>query len=166
MTDAGEVAISHLQRRKIEGRVLIPFIQTLSEKLGENAMREVLDATIRKLAADDGAAWAGTYGQTTGSLRTLAEGLWAGGGAMEVEVLSETDDRFDFNVTRCRYAEFFKELGLSDIGYRVHCNRDYAMVAGFNDKLELSRKQTIMEGAACCDFRFHKKAAEQLNEPT
>ena len=58
MAGTREVAISHLQRRKIEGRVLIPFLQTLREQLGENAMREVLDATIRKLAADDGAAWA------------------------------------------------------------------------------------------------------------
>ncbi len=158
MADTSEVTISHLQRRKIEGRVLIPFIQTLREKLGENSMREVLDATIRKLAADDGAAWAETYGRNTASLRTVAQELWAGGGAMEVQVISEADDRLDFNVTRCQYAEFYKELGLNDIGYRVHCNRDHAMVVGFNDELELSRTQTIMEGAACCDFRFRMKA--------
>jgi predicted ArsR family transcriptional regulator len=158
MADTREVAISHLQRRKIEGRVLVPFIQTLKEKLGEDAMREVLDATIRKLATDDGAAWAESYGRTTASLRTVAEELWAGGGAMDVQVISESEDHLDFNVTRCQYAEFYKELGLSDIGYRVHCNRDHAMVVGFNGELELSRSQTILEGAACCDFRFRKKA--------
>jgi predicted ArsR family transcriptional regulator len=158
MTSTPEVAISHLQRRKIEGRVLIPFVQTLREKLGENAMREILDATIRKLAADDGAAWAETYGRTTASLRTVAQELWAGGGAMDVQVISESDGHLDFNVTRCQYAEFYKELGLSDIGHRVHCNRDHAILPGFNGELELSRSQTIMEGAACCDFRFRKKA--------
>src|SRR6516225_1953475 len=99
MAGTNEVAISHLQRRKIEGRVLIPLLHTLREKLGENAVREVLDATIRKLAADDGAAWAETYGRTTASLRTIAEELWAGGGAMDVQVISESDDRLDFNVT-------------------------------------------------------------------
>jgi predicted ArsR family transcriptional regulator len=154
MAGTREVAISHLQRRKIEGRVLIPFLQTLREQLGENAMREVLDATIRKLAVDDGAAWAETYGRTTASLRTVAQELWAGG----VQVISESDEHLDFNVTRCQYAEFYKELGLSDIGYRVHCNRDHAMVVGFNGELDLSRSRTIMEGAACCDFRFRKKA--------
>ena len=158
MTEANELPISHLQRRKIEGRVLIPFVQTLKEKLGEDVMHVVLDATIRKLAADDGAAWAKTYGPTTGSLRRVAEELWAARGAMDVRVISESDDHLDFNITRCRYAEFFKELGLSDIGYRVHCNRDHAMVSGFNGELELSRSQTIMEGAACCDFRFRRKA--------
>jgi predicted ArsR family transcriptional regulator len=158
MAGTREVAISHLQRRKIEGHVLIAFLQTLREQLGENAMREVLDATIRKLAVDDGAAWAETYGRTTASLRTVAQELWAGGGAMDVQVISESDEHLDFNVTRCQYAEFYKELGLSDIGYRVHCNRDHAMVVGFNGELDLSRSRTIMEGAACCDFRFRKKA--------
>ena len=75
MADTNEVAISHLQRRKIEGRVLIPFIQALRDQFGENAMREVVDETIRKLAAEDGARWAATYGRTTASLRKVAQEL-------------------------------------------------------------------------------------------
>ena len=31
------------------------------------------------------------------------------------------------------------------------------MVAGFNDDLELTRSQTIMQGGGCCDFRFRRK---------
>ncbi|RXH01889.1 L-2-amino-thiazoline-4-carboxylic acid hydrolase [Bradyrhizobium zhanjiangense] len=158
MVDASEVVISHLQRRKIEGRVLIPFIQVLRDRFGQSAMREVVDETIRRLAAEDGARWAATYGKTTASLRTVAQELWAGGGSMDVEVVSESDDHLDFNVTRCQYAAFYKELGLADLGIRVHCNRDHAMLAGFNDELELSRSQTIMEGGACCDFRFRKRS--------
>jgi len=158
MVDASEVVISHLQRRKIDGRVLIPFIQVLRDRFGQSAMREVVDETIRRLAAEDGARWAATYGKTTASLRTVAQELWAGGGSMDVEVVSESDDHLDFNVTRCQYAAFYKELGLADLGIRVHCNRDNAMLAGFNDELELSRSQTIMEGGACCDFRFRKRS--------
>ncbi|SDI35530.1 L-2-amino-thiazoline-4-carboxylic acid hydrolase [Bradyrhizobium sp. Rc2d] len=158
MVDASEVAISHLQRRKIEGRVLIPFIQVLRDRFGQSAMREVVDETIRRLAAEDGARWAATYGKTTASLRTVAQELWPGGGSMDLEVVSESDDHLDFNVTRCQYAAFYKELGLADLGIRVHCNRDHAMLAGFNDELELSRSQTIMEGGACCDFRFRKRS--------
>ena len=157
MVDTNEVAIGHLQRRKIEGRVLIPFIQTLRDKFGEHAAREVVDETIRTLAAEDGARWAATYGQTTASLRKVAQELWAGGGSMDVHVVGESEDHLDFNVTRCRYAEFYKEQGLSDLGFRIHCNRDHSMVVGFNSKLELSRSQTIMEGATCCDFRFRKQ---------
>jgi hypothetical protein len=157
MVDTNEVAISHLQRRKIEGRVLIPFVQALRDKCGENATREVVDETISKLAAEDGARWAATYGQTTASLRKVVQELWAGGGGMDIGIVGESQDHLDFNVTRCRYAEFYKELGLSDLGFRVHCNRDHAMVVGFNNEIELSRSQTIMEGAPCCDFRFRKR---------
>jgi hypothetical protein len=158
MVDTTEVAISHLQRRKIEGRVLISFIQALRDKFGETSAAEVVDETIRRLAAEEGARWAATFGRTTASLRKVAEELWAGGGGMDVEVLGESDDHLDFNVTRCQYAEFYKELGLSDLGFRVHCNRDHAMVVGFNNELELSRSRTIMEGASCCDFRFRRKS--------
>ena len=49
------------------------------------------------------------------------------------------------------------ELGLEDLGSLIHCSRDHAMVAGFNDDLELTRRQTIMEGGSCCDFRFRRK---------
>ena len=157
MSSSHDVAISHLQRRKIEGRVLIPFIEILKEKLGEEATRELVDLTIRRLAADDGARWAEIYGQSTSSLRRLAEELWAGGGSLDIQVVSQSDDHLDFNVTRCRYAEFYQEMGLADVGYRVHCNRDHAMVIGFNEGLELARSQTLMEGAACCDFRYRKK---------
>src|SRR5262245_51169368 len=100
MVDANEVAISHLQRRKIEGRVLIPFIAALRDKFGEKATREVVDETIRRLAAEDGARWAETYGQTTASLRAVAQDLWAGGGGMDVQLVGESKDHLDFNVTR------------------------------------------------------------------
>jgi hypothetical protein len=49
MSTDDEVAISHLQKRKIEGRVLLPFIQTLIEKIGREAALEILDATINNL---------------------------------------------------------------------------------------------------------------------
>jgi hypothetical protein len=76
---------------------------------------------------------------------------------MDIQVVGESEDHLEFNVTRCGYAEFYKELGLSELGFRVHCNRDHAMVVGFNSELELSRSQTIMQGATCCDFRFRKR---------
>src|SRR5215475_13143984 len=106
MTNSSEVQISHLERRKIEGRVLIPLLQELAAKFGKTAMLEVLGATIDRLATEDGAAWAKIYGRSTASLRDVAEKVWAGGGALDVQIISESNDHLDFNVTGCRYAEF------------------------------------------------------------
>jgi len=158
MPNNREIEISHLERRKIEGRVLIPLLQELAAKFGKSAMLEVLGATIDRLATEDGATWAKSYGQSTASLRNVAEKVWAGGGALDVQIVGESDDHLDFNVTGCRYAEFYKQLGHPEIGYHIHCKRDFAMVGGFNSELELSRDQTIMQGAPCCDFRFRKAA--------
>lgn len=158
MAETSELDITHLQRRKIEGRVLIPFIQALRDKIGETAAAEIVEETIRRLAAVDGAGWAARYGTTTASMRKVAEEVWAGGGAMDVQMLAESDGHLDFNVTRCGYAEFYRELELAELGSRIHCQRDHTMLAGFNGELELSRSQTIMEGASCCDFRFRRKS--------
>jgi predicted ArsR family transcriptional regulator len=162
MTDTTDLPISHLQRRKIEGRTLIPFIETLSEKLGEDVMRDVLDATIRKMAAQDGARWAETYGGNVEGLKSVVQDVWAGGGGMDVQVIEESELQFDFNVTRCGYAEFFKSLGLAELGAHIHCSRDHAMLESFNDEFGLQRSQTIMQGGACCDFRFRRKGAADL----
>jgi len=160
LADESEVPISHLQRRKIEGRVLIPFIEACREKFGEAAARELVVATIRKLAAQDGARWKDTYGQDIAALRDVADKVWAGGGSLEIDVLGQDAQHLDFNVTRCRYAEFFKEMGLADLGSLVHCNRDFAMIDGFNPDLQLTRTQTIMQGATHCDFRFKAKGGK------
>jgi hypothetical protein len=158
MTD--EISIDHLQKRKIEARVLIPFVAACREKFGDGPTRELIAATIHGLAAGEGAGWAARFGGDMAGLRALVETVWgqAGGGGLEIEIVGQTADRLDFNVTRCRYAEFYQELGLADLGTQIHCARDHAMVSGFNDDFELSRSGTIMAGAGCCDFRFRRKA--------
>jgi L-2-amino-thiazoline-4-carboxylic acid hydrolase len=156
-----EVPINHLQRRKIEGRVLIPFIKEARNRFGDQATRELVVAVIRQLAVEDGERWGQDYGRDFASLKDVVEEIWAGGGSLDVEILAASDDRLDFNVTRCRYAEFYKELGLPELGYLIHCNRDHAMIDGFNPDLALARTQTVMQGAPHCDFRFAKK--QQVN---
>ncbi len=91
MTDTQDIPITHLQRRKIEARALVPFIEALREKYGEDAMRGVLDATIRKMAEGDGAQWADTYGRNIAGLKSVVQEVWAGGGGMDVEIIGQSD---------------------------------------------------------------------------
>jgi hypothetical protein len=55
-----EIAIGHLQKRKIEARVLIPFIAACREKFGDGPTGEAVAATVRVLAVEEGAKWAGS----------------------------------------------------------------------------------------------------------
>ena len=69
-----------------------------------------------------------------------------------------TTTHFDFNVTRCRYAEMYKKMGLGEIGGLLSCNRDGSFCEGYDPRLKMTRTQTIMEGASHCDFRYRYEA--------
>ena len=74
--------------------------------------------------------------------------------ALEIEVLAQDAEQFSFNVKRCRYAEMYRALGIPELGAVLSCNRDYSLIEGFNEEVELTRTQTLMEGADYCDFRY------------
>jgi hypothetical protein len=73
---------------------------------------------------------------------------------MTVEFLIESERNLHFNVMRCEYAELYRKLGMLELGYCLSCSRDDPFVKGLNSQIQLVRTQTIMQGAAYCDFRF------------
>ena len=79
---------------------------------------------------------------------------WTAEDALRIEVVKSTDSEFDFNVTRCRYAEMYRAMGLADLGAVLSCNRDGAFCEGYDPRLKLQRTQTLMGGATHCDFRY------------
>jgi L-2-amino-thiazoline-4-carboxylic acid hydrolase len=64
-------------------------------------------------------------------------------------------------VTRCRYAELYRSLGIEELGSILSCGRDASFIEGFNGEIALERKHTILQGFSACDFRFSKRPAEK-----
>jgi len=79
---------------------------------------------------------------------------WTKGDALEIEVLRQDDEVYEFNVTRCEYANMYIGLGIAELGALFSCNRDGTMIEGFNENITFERTQTIMGGASHCDFRY------------
>ena len=148
--------ITHLERRKIEAAVLIPMVQAFQRAIGKERANEIARQVIVGLARKDGERWAQQFGGDLSGLEKTSA-VWAAGGSLAIEPVGTAADHLDFNVTRCQYAQFYKDLGLPELGYLFHCSRDFAMVEGFDPNLTLKRTQTIMEGAGHCDFRFARK---------
>lgn len=71
-------------------------------------------------------------------------------------VIEQSEDVFAFDVTRCRYAEFYQELGEPELGFLLVCSADFDTAAGFGGDVELARSRTIMQGASHCDFRYRR----------
>jgi hypothetical protein len=143
-----------LEQREIEARIVGPLIRAFADELGEERALAIVARVIRGLARQGGAELARVLGEHTLDAFARTLDRWRENGALELDILEQSPERLSFNVTRCRYAEMYRALGLADLGASLSCQRDYALAQGFNPDIELTRTQTIMEGAPFCDFRF------------
>jgi fumarate reductase iron-sulfur subunit len=151
--------IEILTRREIEARIAAPLIKAFVNEFGKERTLKIAESVIRSLAEESGAQLAKVVGGNTIEHFAKTMPLWSKNDALQFDILEQSDKKFSMNVTKCRYAEMYKELGIQDLGYTLSCARDFAMVEGFNPKIELKRKQTIMEGADYCDFRLTLREA-------
>ena len=141
-------------RREIEARILAPFVQALGERFGREEVVEILRVTIERIAREQGGqAAAACGGHDLAAFKKLTD-KWRQGGALELAVLQQNPERYEFNVTRCQFAELYARLGIPELGEVLSCNRDFHASEGFNPHLKLTRTQTIMGGAEHCDFRY------------
>lgn len=154
--------LSLLQRRGIEADVLIPLIRRLEVELGRERAHEIARETIAEIARAQGRAVADGLGRRDLEGFHEVRDTWSGaGGDLTIKTLREDGERLEFNVTRCRFAEMYERLGARDLGLLLSCGRDFTLSEGYSPDLELTRTQTIMQGAAHCDFRYryHTPAA-------
>lgn len=158
--------LSLLQRRGVEAEVLIPLIRRLEVELGRERAHQIARETISAIAREQGRAVAEGLGRTDLEGFHEVRDTWSGaGGDLTIETLREEPGRLDFNVTRCRFAEMYDRLGARDLGAVLSCGRDFTLSEGYSADLELVRTQTIMEGAAFCDFRYRYRASEGTGLP-
>ena len=146
--------IGVLKRREIEARILLPVVEALTREFGHERVVALVRDVIVRIAREQGHELAGRMGgDSLGHFATALED-WKKGDAYHMDVKEQSEERFSFDVTRCRYAEMYRALGIPEIGALLSCNRDFSLVEGFNPAVKLTRTQTVMEGASHCDFRF------------
>ena len=122
--------------------------------MGGNAPTPSLAGSSSRLPKNRASALSQRMGGDDMAAFSKSKDPWVRGGALETDTLEDNDSRVSFNVTRCRYAEMYRELGMADLGGIFSCGRDGALSNGFNPSIKLARTQTIMEGASHCDFRY------------
>ena len=146
--------ISVLVRREVEARMLAPMIDALAEVFGREQVVSIVRQTIVAIASEQGAELAVSMGGC--SCRRFIESLkyWTQDDALTIDMHQQDGEHLVYHVTRCRYAEMYRALGISELGAILSCNRDAALIKGFNPKAKLIRNQTLMEGAPYCDFAY------------
>jgi hypothetical protein len=152
------MSVSVIEQVKIQAKVLVPLVKALQAELGEaraNALvRKALGATYRRYGEE---FWRtrkdeDDLGKTFASAFTT----YARDDALHYQVIEQSDDAFAFDVTKCRYSDFYKELGEPELGFLLVCSSDFDLADGFGSDVALTRTQTIMQGASHCDFRYRR----------
>jgi len=154
-------AVGLLNRREIEARVLAPLLIALGEEFDRERVWEITRKVIQKIAHEQGAELANSVEANDLEHFAVAQESWKKDNAIQTEVLELTNKKFSFNVFRCRYAEMYSHLGVPELGKMLSCDRDFAFIEGFNPNIQLTRTQTIMEGADICDFCFTMTASNK-----
>jgi len=154
-------AMGVLTRREIEVRVLAPMLAAFCTEFDRERVLAIARQVIVQVATEQGAQLAVQAGGCSLAHFSRSLEAWKKDDAMLIDVLEKNESRFFFNVRRCRYAEMYQALGIPELGQILSCNRDYALIEGFNPDVELQRTQTIMEGAQFCDFRYQLKREDE-----
>jgi len=151
-----------IERVKIQAQVLVPLVRTLQAELGEKRANAIIRQALGDLYRKYGEQWWGTQGvRNLGEKMASAFEMFAAGDALDYEVVKHAPEAFDVNVTACRYAKFYKEIGAPELGFLLTCSADFSMTEGFGSDVQLTRTQTIMQGASHCDFRYVLKTSEK-----
>ena len=155
-------------RGKIEGlaRVCPLFLSKYGEQLWEaylGAVLEMAENSRETRRKEDVASYA-KYGLNPADLRDAAkwyellrEEDWENNpvyGLQDFELVEATECRYVHKVTRCLYADLWKERSRPDIGYQIHCRTDIAWWdrPAWNSKIRFEQPKTLMQGDDNCLF--------------
>jgi hypothetical protein len=152
------LGISTMDEIKEEVRVLLPVLQDVRAELGEErANRLIFDAlraSRREMYKQIGERFPGSPKEKWDAFNEMSMSRIREN-ELEFEVLKEDSEAFDINFTRCKFAEFFQQIGEPELGVVLMCDSDFQVVDEVaSPEVELTRTQMIMQGGCCCDFRF------------
>ena len=164
-TDVELNAIGVLKRRTIEARILAPVIKAMADEFGAGRVHAVLSKVIVEIAKNQGAAMAAKCDGNSPAHLAGTLDQWRADGALEMDVLEQNEEKLSYNITRCRYAEMYRELGIPELGAILSCGRDAALIEGFNPMVQLTRTQTLLGGASHCDFRYRAVSDSAVTPP-
>ena len=148
--------ISLLEKTRIQAQVLVPVMQALRAELG----REEADAIVRKalrdwssrMFAEIGKGIEGSPGRKFARMNRALEDVTVK--EVTFEVHRRDPEALEFDVTSCRFAEFFRASGEPELGALLVCATDIDIAAAGGDDVSFSREQTLMKGGPSCTFRY------------
>jgi hypothetical protein len=148
--------LSLLDKTRIQAQVLVPVLRALRVELGKDRadaiVKEALRGWSKELFAAIGDGVEGSPRRKWAAINAVWTEI--SGIEVAVEMLRHDKEVLEFDVTGCRFAEFFRALGEPELGALLVCEADFDIAAAGAGEVSLTRDQTIMQGAPSCTFRY------------
>ena len=148
--------ITMLDKVKIQAQVLVPVMRALRAELGRDKADALVKGALRDwskgLFAEIGKDIEGSPYRKFATMNTALADVTM----QEVSFDMHRRDKqaLEFDITSCRFAEFFRALGEPELGALLICHVDADIADAGGDEVNFSRTQTLMQGASCCNFRY------------
>jgi predicted ArsR family transcriptional regulator len=148
--------LSLLDKTRIQAQVLVPVLKALRAELGKEKadaiVKEALHGWSQQLSAAIGEGVDGSPRRKWAAMHTAMAEITEHD--VTVETRHHDEEVLEFDVTHCRFAEFFRALGEPELGALLICETDFDIAAAGSGEVSFSREQTIMKGAPSCTFRY------------
>jgi predicted ArsR family transcriptional regulator len=148
--------LSLLDKTRIQAQVLVPVLRALRAELGKEKadaiVKEALRDWSRQIFTDISASVDGSPRRKWAAMHTAMGEVTQQDVA--VEMRRKDKEALEFDITQCRFAEFFRALGEPELGALLVCETDFDIAAAGAGEVSFSRDQTIMKGAPSCTFRY------------
>src|SRR5207253_2571454 len=137
--------VSLLDKTRMQAQVLVPVLRALRAELGKDRADAIVKRALRdwstQLFASIGESIEGSPRRKWATMHTaLAEVTER---EVDVEMHRHDKEVLEFDVTRCRFAEFFRALGEPDLGALLVCETDVDIAAAGGGEVSFDRSQTI-----------------------
>jgi predicted ArsR family transcriptional regulator len=148
--------LSLLDKTRIQAQVLVPVLRALRSELGKERADAIVKQALRdwskQLFAAVGDSVDGDPRRKWAAMHTALAEITEQ--EVMVEMRRQDKEALEFDVTHCRFAEFFRALGEPELGALLICETDFDIAAAGGSEVSFTRDQTIMQGASCCTFRY------------
>ena len=148
-----------LEQVKLQAQVVVPLLKAFRKELGTERANAIAYGALDEWSR-------GLFHQLAKSMGKGSRETWTAmmassgqriGSDVDFQMLRQDSEVMEFNITGCRYADFFRALEEPQLGALMLCEAHFHMLEMSGGDVELPRTQTIMKGGDYCDFRYKMK---------
>jgi predicted ArsR family transcriptional regulator len=152
--------VSLLDKTRIQAQVLVPVLRALRAELGKDKADAIVKQALRdwskQLFAAIGDSIEGSPKRKWATLHTALREVSER--EVEVEMRRHDKEALEFDVTHCRFAEFFRALGEPELGALLICETDFDIASAGDGEVGVA---SLAVPAAAVTTSFRPRSCPQ-----